>query len=270
MEDRTVLTRWEGGMRAVVEAGGFEIVVDEPETSGGTNTGPQPTDLLLASVASCITLSMAFVARTPRGRAGRAAGAGGGDVRRSEVRPHLGHHHLDDRRRGGGGAHPPGRADLLRQQHPAPPPGAAGVPRLAGCRAPMTPERQRDDAGRAPGRRSRRPSAAEADGGEEPQRTGQPGHHDGREQHGTRERERPAGAAAGCARGAPWRRTPRRRHSPRGSAAACVRRTVRERTRSRTGSTPPPAATGRTPRSRWPDAPSPATPGRRGPPGSRP
>jgi putative redox protein len=49
-------------MRAVVQAGEFEIVVDEPEGSGGTNTGPQPTDLLLASIASCMTLAFAFVA----------------------------------------------------------------------------------------------------------------------------------------------------------------------------------------------------------------
>jgi putative redox protein len=63
MTDRTVRTRWTGGMRAVTDADGFEIVVDEPETHGGTDTGPQPTDLLLASVGSCIALSMAFVAR---------------------------------------------------------------------------------------------------------------------------------------------------------------------------------------------------------------
>jgi uncharacterized OsmC-like protein len=63
VEDRTVLARWEGGMRAVVEAGEFDIVVDEPESVGGTNTGPQPTDLLLASVASCLTLALAHVAR---------------------------------------------------------------------------------------------------------------------------------------------------------------------------------------------------------------
>lgn len=63
MNDRTVRTRWTGGMRAVTDADGFEIVVDEPETHGGTGTGPQPTDLLLASVASCIALSVAFVAR---------------------------------------------------------------------------------------------------------------------------------------------------------------------------------------------------------------
>ncbi|HSS68468.1 MAG TPA: OsmC family protein [Nocardioidaceae bacterium] len=50
-------------MRAVVQAGEFEIVVDEPEYSGGTNTGPPPTDLLLASIASCMTLAFAFVAK---------------------------------------------------------------------------------------------------------------------------------------------------------------------------------------------------------------
>ncbi|MET0524005.1 MAG: OsmC family protein [Nocardioides sp.] len=63
MTDRTVHTRWTGGMRAVSDVGGFEIVVDEPESAGGTDTGPQPTDLLLVSIGSCIALSMAFVAR---------------------------------------------------------------------------------------------------------------------------------------------------------------------------------------------------------------
>jgi putative redox protein len=63
MTDRTVHTRWTGGMRAVTDADGFEIVVDEPEANGGTDTGPQPTDLLLASVGSCIALATAFVAR---------------------------------------------------------------------------------------------------------------------------------------------------------------------------------------------------------------
>jgi putative redox protein len=31
--------------------------VDEPESAGGTGAAPQPTDLLLASVASCFTLA---------------------------------------------------------------------------------------------------------------------------------------------------------------------------------------------------------------------
>jgi putative redox protein len=63
MAERTVRTRWDGGMRAVTQIGNFEVVVDEPETSGGTDTGPQPTDLLLVSVSSCLALALAFVAR---------------------------------------------------------------------------------------------------------------------------------------------------------------------------------------------------------------
>jgi uncharacterized OsmC-like protein len=50
-------------MRAVTQAGRFELVVDEPGSSGGTDTGPQPTDLLLASVSSCFALAMAFAAK---------------------------------------------------------------------------------------------------------------------------------------------------------------------------------------------------------------
>lgn len=49
-------------MRAVSQVGDFEVVVDEPKSSGGTNTGPQPTDLLLVSVSSCFALALAFVA----------------------------------------------------------------------------------------------------------------------------------------------------------------------------------------------------------------
>lgn len=60
---RTVDARWDGGMRAVVEAGRFEIVSDEPESAGGRDTGPQPTDLFLAAIGSCFTLAMAYTAR---------------------------------------------------------------------------------------------------------------------------------------------------------------------------------------------------------------
>lgn len=60
---RTVNARWEGGMRAVVEAGAFSIVSDEPRSAGGDDTGPQPTDLFLASIASCFVLAVAWAAR---------------------------------------------------------------------------------------------------------------------------------------------------------------------------------------------------------------
>lgn len=61
--ERTVQASWAGGLRAVVRTGDFEVVADEPASAGGTGTGPQPTDLLLASVASCFTLALAFSAR---------------------------------------------------------------------------------------------------------------------------------------------------------------------------------------------------------------
>lgn len=59
---RTVDARWEGGMRAVVRAGAFEVVADEPRSAGGRDTGPQPTDLFLASIASCFALAVAWAA----------------------------------------------------------------------------------------------------------------------------------------------------------------------------------------------------------------
>jgi putative redox protein len=61
--ERTVHSHWAGGLRAEVMAGEHRIVVDEPESVGGTGLGPQPTELLLASVASCFTIALAFCAR---------------------------------------------------------------------------------------------------------------------------------------------------------------------------------------------------------------
>jgi len=63
MGSRSVVAKWEGGMRCRVDAGRFRLTVDEPESAGGTDAGPQPTDLFLASVASCFTLAMAWSAR---------------------------------------------------------------------------------------------------------------------------------------------------------------------------------------------------------------
>lgn len=59
---RAVSARWSGGLRADVDAGGFLVVADEPASVGGTGTGPQPTELLLASIASCFTLAVAYSA----------------------------------------------------------------------------------------------------------------------------------------------------------------------------------------------------------------
>jgi uncharacterized OsmC-like protein len=45
-------------LRCEVTAGEFTIAVDEPASVGGTGAAPQPTDLLLASAASCFTLAL--------------------------------------------------------------------------------------------------------------------------------------------------------------------------------------------------------------------
>lgn len=60
---RTATAVREEGLRFTVEAGRFTLTVDEPASAGGTDEGPQPTDLLLSSVASCFGIALAYAAR---------------------------------------------------------------------------------------------------------------------------------------------------------------------------------------------------------------
>ena len=53
---------WHGGYRCEVQAGEFALTVDEPVDVGGTNQGPQPTEVFLASIASCFTLALSYAA----------------------------------------------------------------------------------------------------------------------------------------------------------------------------------------------------------------
>jgi putative redox protein len=63
MNSRRVSSSWKPGpLRCEVTAGAFTIAVDEPESAGGTGAAPQPTDLLLASMASCFTLALVHTA----------------------------------------------------------------------------------------------------------------------------------------------------------------------------------------------------------------
>ena len=59
----TAAATWHGDWLCSVQAGGFQLTVDEPLEVGGTGQGPMPTDLLLASVASCYALAVAWAAR---------------------------------------------------------------------------------------------------------------------------------------------------------------------------------------------------------------
>jgi len=53
----------EGGMKTVVNAGKFKIIVDEPESMGGTNEGTSPVELILAALAGCYTVVGNLAAR---------------------------------------------------------------------------------------------------------------------------------------------------------------------------------------------------------------
>ncbi len=59
----SAVATWHGDWRCSVQAGGFRLLVDEPPEVGGTGSGPMPTDLLLASLASCYALALAWAAR---------------------------------------------------------------------------------------------------------------------------------------------------------------------------------------------------------------
>jgi putative redox protein len=54
---------WEGGYRCTVKARDHVMVIDEPVHAGGGDSGPQPTEVYLASVASCFALAVYHVAR---------------------------------------------------------------------------------------------------------------------------------------------------------------------------------------------------------------
>jgi putative redox protein len=51
------------GYEARVTVRGHELTVDEPAEDGGKDTGPTPTELLLASLASCYTLALCWAAK---------------------------------------------------------------------------------------------------------------------------------------------------------------------------------------------------------------
>jgi organic hydroperoxide reductase OsmC/OhrA len=59
-----VTAYWEGGYSCrVVAREKFELRADEPPDEGGEDTGPRPTELLLAALASCFAMAIAYVAR---------------------------------------------------------------------------------------------------------------------------------------------------------------------------------------------------------------
>lgn len=68
---RIVARRVEGYAHDVELEGGHDLRVDEPADQGGTDTGPRPTELLGASLAGCIAITIEMYA----GRKGWDLGA---------------------------------------------------------------------------------------------------------------------------------------------------------------------------------------------------
>lgn len=62
-ETLSVEATWEGGYRCTVATRQFRIRIDEPEKAGGSDTGPQPSEVFLASLAGCFTLALYHVAK---------------------------------------------------------------------------------------------------------------------------------------------------------------------------------------------------------------
>jgi putative redox protein len=59
---KVVARRTEGYAHEVEIEGGHTVVVDEPSEAGGTDTGPSPTRLVAAGLASCIAVTMEMYA----------------------------------------------------------------------------------------------------------------------------------------------------------------------------------------------------------------
>jgi uncharacterized OsmC-like protein len=63
---RTWTARWRGGLASEVSGRGHVVLADEPPEAGGEDTGPMPTELLAAGLASCFLAAVAWAARKRR------------------------------------------------------------------------------------------------------------------------------------------------------------------------------------------------------------
>ena len=59
---RAIARRRDGSFRHEIEIGEHHLTADEPEASGGTDEGPNPQELLAASLASCTAITIEMYA----------------------------------------------------------------------------------------------------------------------------------------------------------------------------------------------------------------
>ena len=55
--------RVDGGFKHTVTVGRHRVTVDEPEDHGGTDTGPNPQEMLAVSLASCTAITIEMYAK---------------------------------------------------------------------------------------------------------------------------------------------------------------------------------------------------------------
>ncbi len=60
---KAVSRRNGGELKQEIEIGRHELIADEPESVGGTDEGPNPQELLAASLASCSAITMEMYAQ---------------------------------------------------------------------------------------------------------------------------------------------------------------------------------------------------------------
>jgi putative redox protein len=60
---RAIARRSGGTLKHEIDLEGHSLVADEPETNGGTDEGPNPQELLAASLASCSAITMEMYAK---------------------------------------------------------------------------------------------------------------------------------------------------------------------------------------------------------------
>ena len=61
-DNRTVVRTGGDGFRTEILANGHPLIADEPESVGGTNTGPTPYELLTASLGACTSMTLRMYA----------------------------------------------------------------------------------------------------------------------------------------------------------------------------------------------------------------
>ncbi len=53
-------TFWQGGTKSESEIRGFRVTIDEPADLGGTDTAPNPVEMVLAALGSCLVVGYAL------------------------------------------------------------------------------------------------------------------------------------------------------------------------------------------------------------------